>query len=277
MGMDKPDLSRLHKELKMPFRNLSPQRMFEQIAEEHKPQHAFAGNTAEDFQQWKTEVLPKVIATLGDTPEKVPLNAELTAEWEHDGLKKQRWLIDVQKHLSASLLINYPGDIEDDEKRPAILCWHGHGPFGKDPIMGDDTSPELRDEIDRMNYIYGHEMAKAGFVTYAIDWIGMGEHNDNLKPNFRNMNESRDWCNLYYLHATMLGTTSIAINVHHGKAATDFVSSLPSVDEQRLGIMGLSGGGTMTLWSTLCDERFKAAEIIGYSGLYGHFGISDIN
>jgi len=35
------------------------------------------------------------MATLGDFPERVPLNPLLTAEWEHEGLKKQRWLIDV--------------------------------------------------------------------------------------------------------------------------------------------------------------------------------------
>ena len=40
--------------------------------------------------------------------------------------------------------------------------------------MGSDASPELRAEIARHNYNYGHQMAKAGFVTFAIDWIGAG-------------------------------------------------------------------------------------------------------
>ena len=71
--------------------------------------------------------------------------------------------------------------------------------------------------------------------------------------------------------------TSISINVAHGKAATDFAASLPQVDGQRLGVMGLSGGGTMTLWMTLCDERFKASEIMCYSDLWAAFGIRDNN
>jgi hypothetical protein len=49
------------------------------------------------------------------------------------------------------------------------------------------------------------------------------------------------------------------------------------VDKNRLGVMGLSGGGTMTTWMTLCDERFKASEIICYSDLFAHFGIRDLN
>lgn len=75
----------------------------------------------------------------------------------------------------------------------------------------------------------------------------------------------------------MLGTTTIAINVRHGQAATDVVCAQPGVDADRLGVMGLSGGGTMTLWMTLCDERFKAAEIICYSDLWHVFGYRDIN
>lgn len=258
-------------------RNLSPQRMFIQTALEHKPQYAFEGSTVEDFSAWKREALPRVLATLGDFPERVPLNPELVAEWQQDGLTKQRWLIDVGKHISAALVLCIPGDLKDGDKRPAIQTWHGHGQFGKEPVMGNDSSPEMRSDIARMNYNYGHQMAKKGYVTYGIDWIGAGERNDSVKPHFLNNNYNRDWCNLYYLHATMLGMTSISINVTHGMAATDFACSLPFVDPDRLGVMGLSGGGTMTLWTALCDERIKAAEIICYSDLWACFGIRDIN
>jgi len=248
--------------------------MFIEMAAEHVPQYAFNDKT--DFAKWKKEALPKALATIGDSPERVPLNPQLLAEWEHDGLTKQKWLIDVSKHISATLLIAFPENMQSNRKCPAILCSHGHGPFGKEPVMGNDSSPELRSQISLMNYNYGHQMAKAGFITYAIDWIGFGERGDNNKPNHR-FQQGRDWCNLYYLHATMLGMTSISINVTHGKAATDFICSLPQVDADKLGVMGLSGGGTMTLWMSLCDERFKATEIICYSDLWAHFGIRDIN
>ena len=261
----------------MSLRNLSPQSMFEHIAMAHRPRFQFAGNTSEDFAAWQRSALPHVVATLGDFPARVPLNPQLLAEWRHDGLTKQKWLIDVQEYLSATLLVNLPPGLADGERRPAILCWHGHGRFGKEPVMGNDSSPGLREDIAGMNYNYGHQMAHKGFVTFAIDWIGAGERNDNLKPNWRNQDSGRDWCNLYYLNATMLGMTSLSINVTHGQAATDFACSLPRVDAERLGVMGLSGGGTMALWSSLCDPRFKAVEIMCYSDLWAHFGIRDLN
>lgn len=64
----------------------------------------------------------------------------------------------------------------------------------------------------------------------------------------------------------MLGSTVMACNTHDGSVATDFVSKLPFVDADNLGVMGLSFGGTMTTWMALTDKRFKAADIICYGG-----------
>ena len=258
-------------------RNFSPTKMFCEYAKKFKPEYTFTGNDKQYFEDWKAGALPEVLDTLGDFPPKTSLNPLLTAEWEHDGLIKQRWFIDVAESISAILLINRPVDLDMSKKAPAILCCHGHGQFGKEPVMGNDSSDALRNDIRNMNYNYGHQMAKAGFITYAIDWIGFGERNDSRKPNFKNNGVGRDWCNLYYLNATMLGMTSLSINVAHGKAATDFVSSLDYVDSEKLGTMGLSGGGTMTLWMSLCDKRFKATEIICYSNLWEYFGFRDYN
>ncbi len=261
----------------MSFRNLSPLEMFVKTALEHVPELSFRGETRADFESWKGEALPKVIATLGAFPKRVPTNPHLLAEWEEDGLIKQKWLIDVQKYLSATCRVNIPAGLGQGERRPAILCWHGHGPFGKSAVMDTGVSPALQENIQLHNYNYGHQMAQKGFITFAIDWVGGGERNDNNKPNWKNTDQGRDWCNLYYLNATMLGMTSLSINVTHGQAAVDFACSLPMVDPDRLGVMGLSGGGTMALWSALCDERFRAIEIICYSDLWAHFGFRDLN
>ncbi len=258
----------------MPFRNLSPQRMFQELAAENQPRFRFRPETK--FESWKAEALPAVKATLGDFPERVPLEPELIAEWEDGPLRKQRWVINVSKYISATLLVNYPKAMAG-KKIPAIMCCHGHGPLGKDVIMGNGTGPEFESQTTLMNYNYGRVMAERGYVTYAIDWVGFGDRNDTNKPNHLNNNYNRDWCNLIYINATMFGMTSLGINVTHGIAATDFVATLPEVDATRFGVMGLSGGGTMTLWMTLCDPRFKATEIICYSDLWEYFGMRDLN
>jgi len=258
----------------MNFRNLSPQQMFMRLAEEHVPELRFCATDRAGFESWKKEALPRVIATLGDFPAKAPLNPEPIAEWAHDGLTKKRWLVDVSRHISAVLQVNFP---PQGGRRPAILCWHGHRIGGKEPVMGNDAIPAYRELIARDHYDYGHRMAKEGYVTLAIDWFGYGDRDDGDKPNWRIKPEPKDWCDVYYLHATMLGMTPLSIFVAHGMAAVDFACALPQVDTQRLGVMGMSGGGTLALWSALCDRRLKAAEIICYSDLFAAFGFRDIN
>ncbi len=260
----------------MKTRNLSPQEMFIRLAQEHRPEYQFSRFSGE-FASWKAEAKPKVLATLGGAQDSVPLNPEFVFEWEDRGILKRRYLIDVGPHISASLQVNIPGNLVAGEKRPALLCWHGHGAYGKDPVMGNVLGAEVSAQIEESNYDYGHQMAGEGFVTYAIDWMGCGDRNDKLKPHFLTTAGGRDWCNLYYLHATMLGLTPLSINLSHGQRATDFVTSLPEVDASRFGVMGLSGGGTMALWTALVDDRFKAVEIICYSDLWALFGIRDIN
>ena len=261
----------------MSMRNLNPHAMFVEMAKSHRPRFRFAGRTPAQFRRWQAQARPAVLACLGDFPARVPPNPELTAEWTDRGLRMQQWVIDVHEHLSANLLVNIPGNLKRGEKRPAILCWHGHGPYGKKPVMGDRSTADLDANIRRNNYDYGFQMAQAGFVTFAIDWIGAGERHPERKPNQSNVAGGRDWCNLLYLHATMFGTTSIAINVQHGRMATDFVCTLPFVDRRRLGVMGLSGGGTATTWSYFCDPRFRAAEIICYCDQWAAFGMRDAN
>lgn len=256
----------------MLIRNLSPMKMFIDIANEHKPVMSFKGKNKRDFESWKNKTYPEIIKTLGDFPKEVPPNPELVVRWEHDGLIKERWLIDVGKHISASFQINFPKNIKRGEKRRAILCWHGHGPFGKEPVMGNDSSAEMRQQISSMNYNYGHIMAKEGFITFGIDWIGAGERKDS-----KTAVGGRDWCNVLYLNATLFGMTSLSINLTHGKLATDFACTFKNVDKNRLGVMGLSGGGTMTLFTSLFDKRIKATEIICYSTTYANYAMEDLN
>ncbi|MCC6579669.1 MAG: prolyl oligopeptidase family serine peptidase [Phycisphaeraceae bacterium] len=248
-------------------RTIDPYAFFCNRALEHKPQAAFAGKTKADFEKWKKQTLPQVLATLGDRPAKVKPKPELMVQWEEDGLIKQRWVIDTQPGLSAVLLLFRPAGMKRGEKRPAILCCHGHGPHGKNAIMGVLTPQQIASDVTPLNYDYGLQMAKQGFVTFAIDLLGFGERSSRQKPHTHGDHiGARDECNINYLCATLLGTTPLAINTHDNSAAIDFVCDQPFVDPDRLGVMGLSQGGTMTTWMALTDERLKAVDILCYAG-----------
>jgi len=132
--------------------------------------------------------------------------------------------------------------------------------------MGIRATPAMEKEIHDHNYDYGLQMAKAGFVTIAIDWRGFGERGEKV-----------DVCNIHYIRATLLGMSALGMDVHDGKAALDYLCSLDVVDPNRIGVMGLSFGGTMTTWMSICDDRIKAADIICYSDRFSDFALKRRN
>jgi dienelactone hydrolase len=257
-------------------RNLSLNATFRTIGRRHRPRFRYDGR---DFVIWKEHALPAVLATLGRMPERVPLNLETIAEWTEDGLIKQKLVFDVEEGLSATAYLFRPASASG--RLPAILACHGHGAFGKEPVMGNRSTAELQKDIRDMNYDYGLQMAKAGFVTMAIDWRGFGERDDRRKPNWNNVDgcrgPGRDLCNLHYLRATMLDMTVLGMDLHDGKAAIDLLCQQDFVDPNRIGVMGLSFGGTMTTWLALTDDRIRAADVICYSDRFADFGLRDVN
>ena len=255
--------------------NTSPYEMFLALAREHEPTHRYTPGS--DVEKWRAETLPAVLATLGRPPAPATTNAELVAEWQQGEVLTQRWSVPVSAHLTAYAYVSRPALLDPSRRRPAILCWHGHSQGGKEVVMGNDSSSAYRSTDEELNTSYGRQLAEQGFVTFGIDWMGYGDQDDGAKPHHRNLARGRDWCNLYYLQATMLGMTPLGINVAHGRALVDLVTTLPFVDADRLGVMGLSGGGTMTLWSALADERLRAVEIICYSDLFEFFAFRDLN
>lgn len=256
-------------------RNFSPREYLLGLGRAMKPRHAFRQGS--DFAQWRAEALGPVLDTLGPQPDPVPLNPVLLAEFDDGGMICQRWVIDVQDHLSVMVVVNRPRGVSG--RLPGILCWAGHSAFGKEAVMGNRSSQGLRDYVEETGLEYGRHMAETGeFVTFGIDWMGQGDLNDAAKPNNRPVTFGMDWnksCDLLYLNATLMGFTTLGLNVAHARRLLDFASSLDFIDSDRIGAMGESTGGTLTVWTALADERIRAAEVICYSDSFPDFALRD--
>jgi dienelactone hydrolase len=256
-------------------RNFSLDVFFNGLAKS-APRYRFNGGTRDEWTSWREQLLPQALASLGPMPATVPLAPEVEAEWRDDGLIKQRVIFDVESGLSVRGYIFRPE--KSSGRLPAILCCHGHGRFGMGSVMGDRSSAERAAAIDAVNYDYGRQMAKSGFVTMAIDWRGFGERDDRRKPHAHDVIwGDRDPCNVHFLRAAMLGRTMLGANVNDGMRALDYLCAQDFVDRERIGVMGMSFGGTMTTWMAIADARIKAANIICYSDRFADFAIRDGN
>lgn len=256
----------------MSKRNFSMKTYWEEKFKNWKPTLSFNGNSKEDWYDWNKEADRKLLELLGKFPKKVDLNAEVEYKVEEGDLIRERVVFDTEEFMSVPCQILRQKRMKPDKSNPAILCSHGHGRFGKDPVAGIRSSPEHEKDIKVMNYNYAEQMAKAGFLTIAPDLRVFGERSDGNDPF-----PGRDKCNVNFIKGAILGSYTLTLNIWDLMKCIDYLETREEVDLSRIGMMGLSQGGTMTTFTTAIDKRIKAADIIGYVNPWYEFGIKNAN
>jgi dienelactone hydrolase len=256
----------------MAKRNFSMVEYFNKLAAEHEPELAFKGSTQADFEQWHERAQAKYMELLGEFPTPVDLDAEVVYSMEEDGIIRERVVFDAEEHMSVPCVVLRPTDMEADGSNAAIVCSHGHGRFGKEPVAGNRTVPGMADDINNMNYNYGEQMARAGFMTISPDLRVFGERDDGGDPY-----PGRDKCNVHFIRGATLGIWTLTLNIFDMSRCIDYLETRAEVDAGRIGMMGLSQGGTMTTFTAAAEPRIRAADIIGYLNPWEGFGINRSN
>src|SRR6202044_2489430 len=71
-------------------------------------------------------------------------------------------------------------------------------------------------------------------------------------------------CDTNLVHAVMAGWNPLAQNIWGLARCFDFLGGHPLVDPARIGMVGLSYGGTVTLFTAAVDSRVAASVVSGY-------------
>ncbi len=248
------------------------QAFWDEKARNWQPRLSFANKPDQAYPAWQNEAVAKLYELMGEWPEKVPLNPLVEYSVVDGDLVRERIVLDTEEGMSVPCLLLKPKDMPADKKQAAILCSHGHGAFGKDPVAGMRSSPEHEADITAMNYNFAEQMARAGFLTLAPDLRVFGERRDGRDPF-----PGRDPCNINYIKGSIMGIYPLTLNVWDMMRCIDYLETRPEVDAGRIGMMGLSQGGTQTTFTTALEPRIKAADIIGYVNPWSRFGIRDAN
>jgi len=231
-----------------------------------KPELRFKGRTEREFFAWKEILVKKIKELLGELPSPAEMAPVRLFAEEKEKYTREKWMIQTERDCWMPLYILVPRGSK--KKYPAILCCHGHGSYGKDPVAGvHNNNPAIIKEIEG-NYNYGELMAERGFITACPDWRSFGERIDYGKTNV---------CNHHFLQHLVMGRTLLGANIFDGMRTIDFLLARDDVDGERIGCMGLSFGGTMTTYLTLLDDRIKAGDIICYATTTLHYAISKLN
>ena len=95
----------------------------------------------------------------------------------------------------------------------------------------------------------------------AIEPLAFGCRRDPANANEVSVNSA---CQPLAGTALLLGQTMIGWRVYDVMRTIDLIDTRKEFDAQRIGCIGISGGGTCTLFSAALEPRIRAAMISGY-------------
>jgi dienelactone hydrolase len=223
--------------------------------------------SAAEWPAWRSRTLARLRQALGPFPEAVPLDVTVLERHDEGDYWREKVLYDSEAYATVPAWLLVPKGLRPGERRPAILCAHGHGRGKDDPagvlppeVIGQETSNAIRLRTRVARTDYARQLVRRGYVCLAPDWRGFGER--HAPTHWRR--SYNDACDLLYLGYGYLGFHLLALDVWDGMRGIDLLQSLPYVEPARIGMVGLSFGGTMTTVLSALDERIRCAVISGY-------------
>ncbi len=220
----------------------------------------FRDSGAKDFNDWKRNFVQWLLDLFQEyeySQDHSVKNMRIVNESEWHGLRRiETRFENSDYHLIVPATILEPP--KHKNKGAGIVCQHGHGNWGRLPVIGDRGKPEIVQEIDRFQYDFGLQFALEGYTIVAIDLFGFGERTASGESR-----SGRDPCDMLGLFMLLYGRNLVVEQVSAIQRAITLLADWPGVDAERIGMAGLSQGGRMTMFASALDERIKVAVVSG--------------
>jgi pimeloyl-ACP methyl ester carboxylesterase len=139
-----------------------------------------------------------------------------------------------------------------------VLALHGHGQFGHHPVAGRDDLPGVEKAIASANYDYGRQLALRGYLVACPCFTPFGD-----RLGSRQAFKQRDPCEDTFLRLLALGRVLMAENLRDALWALNHLLQHEQADAERIGCVGLSYGGRMTMLTAALEPRIRVAVISG--------------
>jgi dienelactone hydrolase len=210
--------------------------------------------TKAEYLKWKRAARAHYRRCLGSVPTPPKPRPELVRTENLDGCQRRLYHLNREAGSTLPVWVLVPDG--DRFNGRTVICPHGHG---QDDLVVAGAKPPARpygNWFGPYSGNYAELLARRGFLTAT--WAERAlSHRRKDDPREGN----RDPCNLASIAAEAMGMTLPGLHLYDLRGVTEFVLNLTGADPSRVGVTGLSGGGTMTVQAGAYDETFKAMAV----------------
>jgi cephalosporin-C deacetylase-like acetyl esterase len=223
-----------------------------------KPSMNFSATNERSARLWQKRARSRLTELVGGFPVRVALRPRVLEKKQMSGYAREKIVFQSRDDLSVFGYLLLP----DDRPRPlpAIICLPGHG-RGCDDIVGIAQDGSQREAKSGYAKDFALQAVEQGYAALAIEQLAFGCRRDGAA---RKRGPEQSSCQPSAGVALLLGQTMIGWRVWDVMRAIDYLLTRSEIASSRIATMGISGGGTISLFAAAMDERIRAAVVSGY-------------
>jgi len=236
--------------MRRPELHLSPSVYHRYVMDNLKPSLSFKGG---DVKAWQRKLRAKLRELLGLdlTTERLPLNVRSLWKREHELGTIEKIAFASEPYSDVLAYVCLPRGVAPPY--PWFICLQGHSTG-----MHNSLAVALEDETTPIDVAGDRDFAlgclRRGVAALCIEQRSFGERRERVQKAV-----SPHGCHDATMQALMLGKTLIGERVFDVDRGIDYLYTRDDVDRKRIGVMGNSGGGTISLFAAALLPRVMFA------------------
>lgn len=232
---------------------LSPSIRHRHLVRSTRPALAFDGG---DVAAWRRRLRASLRKRLGldriEAQPRPPLRVRRLDRWEVADGSIEKIVFTCEPGADATAFLCLPKTTA--KKLPWMICLQGHttGAHHSVGVERDDHRKPMAVAGDRD---FGLQCLRHGIAALCLEQRSFGDRRERDQAHVCGHNGCHD----AVMHALMLGRTLAGERTYDVDRALDLLWTRTDVDRRRIGVMGNSGGGTITMYAAALLPRLTFA------------------
>jgi dienelactone hydrolase len=243
-------------------KELQPATILNALYRPEQATYRFAAQTIADARAWQETTRTALSQTIGfqDLPP-AALEPQTIEVMDKGDYTREKVLLRTSPWTLMPVYILLP---KQPGPHPVVVAFAGHG-YGAKDVVGLWEDGAERDTPDGYHKDFGVALCRRGFAVAVPEISCFGERQSDFSYLDRAFGQEQPYtCHHTATLAFHLGGSAVGLRVMDGLRLIDYLETRPELDINRLGAMGISGGGMHTFFSTCIDPRIRACVISGY-------------
>ena len=229
--------------------NLSPTDNHRCLMSHITPELRYNGG---DVKKWQGRLRRKLRGLIGETPEnRCELHARRLWVREHPLGTIEKITFASEPYSDVVAYVCLPRDVQPPYTFMICLQGHSTGMHNSIAVQREDETKPLQIEGDRD---FGLGCMRRGIAALCIEQRSFGERREQKQERV-----AARGCHDAAMHALMLGRTLVGERVYDVDRGIDYLAARGDADMKAIGVMGNSGGGTISMFAAALLHRIAFA------------------